>query len=302
MASPLPMSLTQARAYFDAAVAAAPSSSRAYMGLADCLIAQHFAGQGPGLLAAAQTAARAAVGLDERAAGAWSALGLATLLADRDFEAADRAMQRAIALDPNLYSARRSRAFAFATVGRFVEAEREARRAIALQPFSLDARDGLIQVLLAARRFSHAAAEAAAALKLAPESSEAWNARGWALVLGGKEEEGVEALLKGLSLWGVDAERLKGLRATFGERGFTGLARATADLFEGQQMLLPRRHTDLAMLRALAGEPGRALDALELAVAKDDPVLLILPWLPHLDSLRGRPRYQRLLERLRPVR
>jgi DNA-binding winged helix-turn-helix (wHTH) protein len=301
LASPLPMNLTQARACFDAAVAAAPCSARAYAGLADCLIAQHFAGQGEGLADAAKTAARAAVGLDEGLATAWAALGLSVLLADRDFAAADQALQRAIGLDPELYVAHRTRSFAFAAVGRFVEAEREMRRAVALQPYSLDARDGLLQVLLAARRFGHAVAEANEMLKLAPQSSEAWYARGWALVLSGRLDEGMESQLKGLALWGVDPGRIEALAAIYRDKGFQALASAAGDLFEGQQMLLPRRFTDLGMLRAQAGEADKAMDALEAAADRDDPLLMMAPWLPHMDPLRSEPRFQRLLARLRLV-
>ena len=301
LASPLPLTLTQALLSFEEAVRKAPGYAPAHQGLADALIARYAAGGEPAL-AAAKAAAHAAVGLDPASAHAWSTLGMALLLADRDFAAADAALQRAIALDPALPTPHRNRNFAFTSVGRLVEAEREARRAVELAPASLDVRDELFKTLLAARRYRHAAAEANAVIALAPASSEAWYAKGWALVFAGDEAEGLDALLKGLELWGADADRLADLRARFQAEGMQAVARAAGDLFGGQQVLLPRRLTDVAMLRALGGQPDAAFEALEGALAKDNPLLLLLPWLPYFDPLKSDPRYEPFVKRLRLVR
>jgi tetratricopeptide (TPR) repeat protein len=301
LGSMLPQSLTQAVFSFEEAVRRAPGYAPAHQGLADALIVRHFAGGEPAL-AAAKAAAHAAVGLDELSASAWSTLGMALLLADRDFASADAALQRAIALDPGLTTPHRQRAFAFCTVGRFVEAEREARRAVELAPASLEARGDLLQVLLSARRYRHAAAEASAVLAVAPTDSDAWYRRGWALALAGDAAEGLEALLKGFELWGAEPARLEALRATFRAEGLAAVAGAGADLFMQQQVLLPRRAMDVAMLRAQAGQADAAFEALEAALAKDDPVLLMVPWLPYFDPLRADPRYAPFVKRLRLVR
>jgi hypothetical protein len=77
---------------------------------------------------------------------------------------------------------------------------------------------------------------------------------------------------------------------------------ATADLFEAQTLLFKPRPLDVAMLRAGAGQTDQAFAALDRALALDDPYLLALPYLPHLDRLRNDHRFGRLLERVRPVR
>ncbi|HZZ89476.1 MAG TPA: winged helix-turn-helix domain-containing protein [Caulobacteraceae bacterium] len=302
LASPFGPGLAQARLYFEAAAREAPAWSPAHQGLADAVIARHFADPRGADLAVAKAAAHTAVALDDASAPAWATLGFAILLADRDFAAADAALQRALALDASHAPARRRRAFAFATVGRFVEAERESRRAVELQSASLEGRGELLQLLLAARRYRHAAAEATAALALAPMASEGWYARGWALVLAGDERDGVDALLRGLELWGADAERLSGLRAAYAAEGFAALARAAADLFMQQQVLFARRMVDVAILRTLGGEADAAFEALEDAAERDDPVLLLFPWLPYFDALKPDPRYDRFVKRLRLVR
>jgi DNA-binding winged helix-turn-helix (wHTH) protein len=300
LASPLPTSLAQARLSFEAAMAKAPGWAPAHQGLAEALIARHSMEQG-GDLAAAKAAARAAVGLDETSAAAWATLGTALLLADRDFAAAETALLRAISLDPTLAIAHRRWAMALAAVGRLAEAERAVRRAMALEPSALDARGDLLEILLAARRYRHAAAEAAATLSFAPDLGDAWYQRGWALAWAGDENEGVDCLLKGLELRGVAPERLSALRTVFEAAGFPGFCGAAADLFAEQPVAFMRRGIHIAVLRALAGQPDEAFATLDAASARGDPLLMFLPWMPFFDSLKADPRYATLTKRVRLV-
>lgn len=302
LATPLPSQLAQARVYFEGAIAADPKSAAAHTGLADALLTQHLMGQGAGLAAAAKASAHAATALDDAHAPAWSALAYATLLTERNFAAADALYQKAIALDPNFVPAHRGRALALASVGRFVDAEREARRVIELEPLSLQAHTDLAQLLILARRYVPAIAAAKRAIQLSAQSSEAWSLKGWAHHLLGEEREAVEALLESLRLWGSDKTTLAKLSASHAEGGFERLMAAGADLFETQHVMFVPRPMDIAMLRAGAGQPDAAFAALEQAVAKDDPVLLFLPYLPHLDRLRNDPRFASLQERARRMR
>lgn len=297
-----PLGLGQARLFFEAAVKAAPGWAPAHAGLAEALLAEHLANGGEGVIAAAKAEAGAGLALDDAYAPGWALLGIALLLAERRFEPADEALRRAVALDPDLPAARRHRAFALASVGRFAEAERECRKALALEPVSLAAHGALLQLLLAARRYWPAITAANAALALSPASSEAWYAKGWAQVFSGETAAGVEALLKGLELWGLGGAEVAGLRATYERSGFAALCAAGADLFETQRLMFRPRATDIAMLRAMAGDPDRAFAGLEAAARRDDPVLLLLPWLPHFDPLRSDPRFERLAEHMRLVR
>jgi len=112
----------------------------------------------------------------------------------------------------------------------------------------------------------------------------------------------VEALLKGLELWGVDKSRIEVLRDRAATGGFSALAQAGADLFETQKVMFTHRLTDVAFLRAAAGQPDRAFAALDAAADLDDPYLVLLPWLPYCDPLHADPRWDRLLRRVRLVR
>jgi DNA-binding winged helix-turn-helix (wHTH) protein/tetratricopeptide (TPR) repeat protein len=300
--TPLPTALAQARIYFEGAIAADATRADAHAGLAQTLFAQHLSGQGRDLILIAKTAAHAATALDANSAPAWAALGYATLLADRDFKKADIALLKAIALDPSLTSARRYRAFALASVGKFIEVEREARAAIEIDPLSLAARGDLLQMLLVARRYRQTVAEAKRAIDLSATVSEIWSARGWAHFYLGEEKLAVEALLQSLRLWGTDKATLTRLARAHHQGGFETFFARGADLLESQRVMFVPRALDIAMLRTAAGDADAAFAALDKAADRDDPLLLLVPFLPHLDRLRNDARFAALLERVRLVR
>jgi tetratricopeptide (TPR) repeat protein len=197
--------------------------------------------------------------------------------------------------------AHRRRAAALAAVGRLTDAERALRRAVALEPSALDARCELLEVLFAAGRYRHAAAEAAATLSLAPDLGDAWYQRGWSLIMAGDQAEGFDSLLKGLELRGVALERLWPLRTVFEAKGIAAACAAAADLFSEQPVAFLRRGMHVVILRTLAGQPDEAFAILNAAAARGDPALMFLPWLPWFDSLRSDPRYAPLLSRVRLV-
>ena len=298
-----PPALAQARLYFEGAIKKNPRRADAHAGVAETMIAQVMMGQGApaSLFSAAKSAARAAVSLDGSFAAGWSVLGLATLLADRDFSAADEALQRALALDAGLGEAHRNRSFALASIGRFADAEREARRAVEIEPLSLSARNDLVQTLIAARRYGHAVEEARRTIALGAESFQAWAAKGWAHAFLGEEKDAVASLLESLKAMGTDEATIAGLSRAHADGGLQSLYAAGADLFERQRVLFTPRPLDIAMLRTQAGQLDAAFAALDRAAELGDPVLLLAPYLPHLDRLRNDPRFPSLLERVRLV-
>lgn len=299
---PLPQSLAQARVYFEAAIAADPKSAAAHAGLADAMLAQHVAGQGAHFAESAKAAAQAATALDPGNAEAWALLGAAILLADRDFARTDAALLKAIALDPGLARAHRTRAFALSAIGRFVEAEREARRAIEIEPLSFVTRGDLLQILLCARRFPQAIAEAKRMLQRSAQFADAWSALGWAQHLSGNDPDAVDALLEGVRLIGTADTILATLRRQFAIGGFQAFCAAGARLLEQPRMMFTPKPLDLAMLRAVGGDTDAAFAALEEAIRINDPVTLMLRYLPLLDRLRNDPRFAGVLARARPVR
>jgi len=299
---PMPQSLAQAHIYFQAAAAADPKSAAAHAGLAEAMLAQHYMGQGAGFASSAKASAQAATALDPDFAIAWTLLGRAILLADRDFAASDSALLKALSLAPDQASAHGARTFGLAAVGRFVEAERAARRTVEIEPLSLARRTSLIQILLAARRFALAISEAKKAIALSAQSADAWSATGWAYLFLGDQPAAVDALLESIRLLGTDAATIARLKSIFETEGFEALCAAGADMFEQQRVFYVPRAMDIAMLRANSGQVDLAFAALEMAVRQDDPVILFLPYLPHLDRIRNDPRFNAIASRARLVR
>ena len=298
---PLPQSLAQARVYFEAAAAADSKSAAAHAGLADVMLTQHAVGQGAAFAASAKASAQAATALDPNLAEGWALLGAATLFADRDFAAADAALQRALALNEGLAFAHRARAFATAAIGRFAEAEREVRRAVELEPLSLAARIDVIQLLFAARRLPHVVAEAKKAIQLSAASADAWSALGWAHAFLGEYRDAADALLESIRLLGTDAATIARLKSLFESDGFDAFCSAGAKLLEQQRVMYVPRPMDMAMLHANAGESDAAFAALEEALRRDDLTLLFIAYLPHLDRIRNDPRFVSILSRIRQV-
>lgn len=72
-------------------------------------------------------------------------------------------------------------------------------------------------------------------------------------------------------------------------------------MFEQQRVIYVPRPMDIAMLRANAGQADAAFAALEVALRQDDPVILLLAYLPHLDRIRNDPRFALIASRVRPV-
>jgi DNA-binding winged helix-turn-helix (wHTH) protein/Flp pilus assembly protein TadD len=302
--SPTPLTLGQAKLYFESAIKADAARADAHAGLAQTLLLQHLTGNEPSavLVQAAQAVARAALVLDDGHAFAWAVLGCATLFADREFAVADDAFQKSLACNPDLSLAHRYRGLALAAAGRFVEAEREARAAIKGDPVSLSTRTELLQYLLLARRYVPALAEAKRMLALAPLARDAWSAKGWAHFMLGEEQEARDAFLESLRTWGMDAATLAKLTKTHYRGGMPAFCAAVADVFEGQQVGFIPRLTDIAILRACAGDADACFAALNKAAASNDPYLLWVLRMPQLDRLRNDPRFPALLERARPVR
>jgi hypothetical protein len=92
------------------------------------------------------------------------------------------------------------------------------------------------------------------------------------------------------------AEILAAVKAGIGQR-------AEAQAQHEELLLLARqRYVSSTLLSAIylgLGEVDKAIEMVERAFEERDPVVLMLNVTPYADSLRGDPRYQDLLRRLR---
>ncbi len=264
------------------------------------MLTSHAVGQGASFAASAKAAAQAAIALDPDLAEGWALFGAATLLADRDFAGADAALLKALALDSGLARAHRARAFALAATGRFVEAERAARRAVDIDPLAVAAHVDVIQILFAARR-CQALAEAKKAVQSSADRPKPGRARLERTPSSVRTATPPRRCSKASacsvpmrqpcpSQVGLRRERIR--RVLFGGRR----------VFGQQRVMFVARPMDIAMMRANAGQADAAFAALEEALRRDDPALLFLAYLPHLDRLRNDPRFASIQSQARLVR
>jgi TolB-like protein len=121
------------------------------------------------MYAQAEAAARQALVLDATLAGPHAALGYVKYWGRHEWAEGERALRRAIDLNPAYATAHSWLAALLAFVGRLDEAETEIRTAYALDPLSLPINMILGLVLLYQRRYDAAIEQGERTLELAPE-------------------------------------------------------------------------------------------------------------------------------------
>ena len=130
--------LRKAIQYFDAAIAKDPANALAHAGLAEAYTGlSGFYVDPREAMPKAKQAAETALRLDESLADAHAALGYVHLVYDWDGPAAEKALLRALDLNPTLATARLNYAAYLTTQARHDEAVREIRRAVDLDPLSI---------------------------------------------------------------------------------------------------------------------------------------------------------------------
>lgn len=143
----------------------------AYAGLANCYaLMNYYSGSAPvDSYPMANTAALKAIKLDDRLAEAHAVRGLIMRDYSRDWVGAERELQRAIDLNPNLGTARQWYAEYLTCIGRFDEAKTQIRAAQDLSPISLAIRSVHGWILLCAEQSKEAITQLNDTLEMNPE-------------------------------------------------------------------------------------------------------------------------------------
>lgn len=255
---------------------------------------------------------RHALDIDPDYASAWAGLANCAAYsyiyierADSQRELAESCSQKALELDPDLAEAHASRGVALSAAGRANEAEAAFERALCLDPSLFEGAYFYARHCLAAGKPEMAIQFFEWAAVLRPEDFQAILLVAQVYHSLGVEDEAERARRKGLAL--VE-QRLEhdpdDVRARY--MGANALV-ALGDLEKGLAWARMARSMDpedpmllynLACIHALAGEPGEAVDCLDLAVAGG---LTQKDWILHdgdLDAIRSHPRYQALMASL----
>jgi adenylate cyclase len=288
--------LDRAAEYFQQALAIDPRFARAYAGLADSYIAPRSSAPGERFRRAGELAARA-LELDSTLAEAHTALGWIEMWYGRDWAAAERHLQRAIALDPDYLWAHQWHSAYLAAVGRLEEALEVKRRALPLDPLSVSFTTHIGTDLFWLGRYEEAIHQYRKALELDPGFFMAhWGLSRAYLQLGRHEEALRELQYPGSDYLGFSRPALLGYAHAVAGREAEA-RRILAELRTRRDAGEYVAPTAFATIHIGLGEKDRALDWLERHEA-DRGARIFLKVDPIFDPLRTEPRFQRLLRRL----
>jgi len=294
-------SMKEAISYFQKAIALDPSYGLAYAGLADAHALMPVYGRNPPKedIHRSLAAARHAVELDDTLAEAHTALANA-LVDDLQFAAADREFARAIALNPSYATAHQWFGESLQAQGRFQESFAEIKKAHDLDPLSLIINCVLGSSLSLAGHHDEAVLQLHRTLEMDPNFSVAQFILGQVLEDDGKLQDAAVAYEKAKDAL-PSPIRMAMLACLDVRLKKTAEARAIlADLTSRAQQGYVGSYS-LALIEAALGDKEAALRLLEQAC--DERSIQLggntgsLKIDKRLDSLRGDPRFQKLLAR-----
>jgi tetratricopeptide (TPR) repeat protein len=301
--------LAKALECFQQALALDERIALAHAGVAEVYTLLAFLGLRPPteVVPLARAAALRALAIDETLAEAHTSLGFIHFVHDWDWAAAERELQRAIALNPRYVLARYWHATLCASRLRLEEAIAEDERAVELEPMSSFAKTHLGWMLLDAGRTAPAIEQLRKALELDPEFVLAH----WLLGCAHASEARHEAALPELETAVELSHRLPWMVAAlavgYAEAGRTEEARRLLEELRTRASREYVRALHLAAVCAALGETEEALVWLEQACEGRDVSLPLLREGGHLPStsllalsvpLRSDPRCQALLRRV----
>lgn len=238
----------------------------------------------------ARRQALSAIELDPRQPEGHTMLGMASLFYDWDFTATLEALDRALKLGPDNLVARDFRGYLAMLEGEHEESLRHARRILETDPFSHYHNLRLVLALTFARRYDESLAQAERTSVLYPRSRMTQLFSAGALALSGRCEEGFR-LCDGLGTARAQQRACARVAAVCGR---PEEARRIARELEKV------RPVSIAEIHALLGNADEAVRLLRQAYRDRSPDFATLRVTPYLDPLRGDPRFQALLDHLRP--
>ena len=226
------------------------------------------------------------------------ALGITSLLHQRDAATAERVLREAVTLNTQDSAARRWLAKLMSFCGRHDEAIAEARHVAEADPLSMMAGRDLLEVLFMARRYDDAFQQAQRLLSVAGPAPDLRLGLVWIHWMSGDQQKAFDTLYAGFSELGVAREVLDRLANTFRERGMRGVFDVWAE-FLGQRSALGQNALDLLFLDAVLGRHDRAFRLIDVLVRRGHPALLWIPVCPLLDDVRSDVRYSGVRSQLR---
>lgn len=284
--------------YFDRAVALDPDYALAYTGLSEAyriLGGYDVSVDRKQAVVRGREYAMKALSLNDSISETHLAVGLILQTADYDFPGAERAIRRAIELDPNNAAAYASLGFLSMSLGRFDEAEANYLRAIELEPVSLNYQRGYGGFLMLARRYDESMAQHKKTIELDPNFVLAHLSLSNIYQLQGRYSEAVDCYIRSREILGADASARAAMRASYDQGGWKAFIHEMDRNAWFEEM---RPRFIKAAQYVTTGERERALTELEKAYEERDGFMPLIKIDPRLDSLRDDPRYAALVKKI----
>ena len=248
----------------------------------------------------AKRAALRAIELEPTLGEAWTSLAQVLGIYEWEREEAEECYRKGISLNPGYATVHHWYSVDhLALLGRFEEAEAEIQMARLLDPWSTPIIESEAFIRMLHGRNDEAIQLYREALAIDPGYYKAWTSIGRALIQQGKYREAIETIQKGRALAGGVPNILGALGQAYALAGDETKARG---ILQDLRKLAEERFVP-SMPRAIIHlgleEFDLALDAMERACERRETPLNGLKVHPLFDPLRGNPRFERLLRRVR---
>jgi tetratricopeptide (TPR) repeat protein len=299
--------LRQAMDYFDRAIELEPRFALAYAAKASVVAPQIYFRHVPweeGVSELRAAVARA-LELDPALGEAHAALGILRLFFEWDWDGAERALRRAIELNPNDPHAYHHLANHLHAVGRIEEAVAARERSVELDPLNARTRFTLGADYARVGDLRRAIAEYRRAQRLDPVNPLALGLSPFppvgparVYVRQGRYDEAVEEYIRIATLRGATASELDAMRSAYAVVGMPGFWRKWLDMDLRQSGSTPDP-LRIATLWAFIGDTAQTFDWFERAYAARNPGLVYVRSEPALYSLRSHGRVARILSEMK---
>jgi serine/threonine-protein kinase len=290
-----PTGLAEAGVYFRESIAHDSTFARAYIGLADVLSAAQDS-RADERFRRAKPLVDQALARDSTLAEAHRAAGWIAMWYDRDWNAAERHLRRALALDPSDIWAYHSLAAYLSAVGRPSESLAITRQATAIDPVSSATATHVGLHLFWSRRYDESIAVLEHALTVDTTWKRTHAVLGRAYLAVGRYDDAIRALRRtGYEYAAFSPEAI--LAYGLGVAGHTAEARGMVDRLEERARGAYVRPVDLVAAHLGLGDTTRALEWAERMPDDRGSMFFVLTE-PLFDPIRATPRFQRVIERL----
>ncbi len=289
--------------FFQRALERDPEFALAHAGLADAYVLMGFYGLAPprDISDRARAAANRALALDDRLAEAHGAVGCNALFLDWDWDAADRAFDQAIALNPSYAPAYYYRPTVAGCRRQWEEAVKRARLAVERDPLGLQALSVLGWQLMGRGQLDEAAAALEQALELNADFLLANGLLGRVETARGNSHRALEVLEHAIAISHRNPAAVGSLGEALMDAGRERESRALLAELEQRGQTEYVAWIYLSTLYAALGEDERALVALDRAVREREPYAVIAQHDPRWNRFRNTRRFTEIIQRIGPA-